>query len=81
MCLLERCAFLQVGSLQGTSRIGLATSSDGYMFERRKEPVLYPDIDRYSPLEWEGGCEDPRVVQAPEGFYVMTYTAYDGIAR
>ena len=28
--------------------------------------------------EWEGGCEDPRIVESPNGVYVMTYTAYDG---
>jgi predicted GH43/DUF377 family glycosyl hydrolase len=28
--------------------------------------------------EWEGGCEDPRVIESPNGVYVMTYTAYDG---
>lgn len=33
-------------------------------------------------IEWEGGCEDPRVVRRDDGLYIMTYTAYDGtIAR
>ena len=32
--------------------------------------------------EWEGGVEDPRIVETDEGLYIMTYTAYDGkIAR
>jgi predicted GH43/DUF377 family glycosyl hydrolase len=26
--------------------------------------------------EWDGGCEDPRVVESPSGEYVMTYTSY-----
>ncbi len=28
--------------------------------------------------EWDGGCEDPRIVENDEGTYFMTYTAYDG---
>ncbi len=59
-----------------TSRIGYAESSDGVTFLRRKEPVLYPDSSN-KELEWEGGCEDPRVVVSPEGTYVLTYTGWD----
>jgi predicted GH43/DUF377 family glycosyl hydrolase len=71
-----------VGRFAGTSRIGLATSPDGLRFERRAEPVLYPDNDAFRRYEWEGGCEDPRVVETDDGRYLMTYTAYDGrIAR
>lgn len=71
-----------VGRHAGTSRIGLATSRDGLTFERRPEPVLYPDNDAFQQYEWEGGCEDPRVVETGDGGYVMTYTAYDGkVAR
>lgn len=68
----------KVGRPAGTSRIGLAVSDDGYHFTRRPEPVLYPAADSVKPLEWEGGCEDPRVVQDEKGTYYMTYTAYDG---
>ena len=71
-----------VGRHAGTSRIGLAESNDGINFTRRPEPVLYPREDAYINYEWEGGCEDPRVVQDEQGTYYMTYTAYDGdIAR
>jgi len=63
---------------EGTSRIGLATSGDGVAFERRPEPVLFPDDDFMMPYESEGGCEDPRVVEREDGAYVMTYTAFDG---
>jgi predicted GH43/DUF377 family glycosyl hydrolase len=28
--------------------------------------------------EWEGGIEDPRIIEREEGLYIMTYTAYDG---
>jgi predicted GH43/DUF377 family glycosyl hydrolase len=67
-----------VGRSSFTSRIGLATSADGLAFERRPEPVLFPDDDFMLPHEWEGGCEDPRVVESEDGTYVMTYTAFDG---
>ncbi len=67
-----------VGKHLGTSRIGLAVSSDGYQFEREASPVLHPDRDAQSQFEWEGGTEDPRVCTAEDGSYVMTYTAYDG---
>ena len=71
-----------VGAHAGTSRLGLAISEDGIRFERQQLPIFYPKNDVFKALEWEGGCEDPRIVQAPDGKYVMTYTAYDGkIAR
>ncbi|HRI22189.1 MAG TPA: glycoside hydrolase family 130 protein [Panacibacter sp.] len=71
-----------VGKPGGTSRVGLAVSSDGFHFTRYVSPVLYPDNDAYKKYEWEGGCEDPRVVEDSAGTYYMTYTAYDGtIAR
>ena len=60
-----------------TSRIGLAESSDGIHFERRKEPVLFPDNDGQSLHEFPGGCEDPRVIETEEGTYVMTYTQWN----
>lgn len=67
-----------VGKHAGTSRLGLAVSTDGVHFTRRPQPVFYPDNDSLKVYEWEGGCEDPRVVESPAGTYVMTYTAYDG---
>ncbi len=67
-----------VGRPAGTSRLGLATSRDGLHFERRATPVLYPDNDALRQFEWEGGCEDPRVVETADSRYVLTYTAYDG---
>jgi beta-1,2-mannosidase len=51
---------------------------DGLHFTRHKEPVLFPANDDQKKYEWEGGCEDPRVVQDSNGIYYMTYTAYDG---
>ena len=67
-----------VKSVGGTSRLGLAVSTDGIHFNRMPKPVFYPDNDPMKVYEWEGGCEDPRVVESPNGVYVLTYTAYDG---
>ncbi|WP_375447177.1 glycoside hydrolase family 130 protein [uncultured Fibrella sp.] len=67
-----------VGKFAGTSRLGLAVSTDGIHFKRRPTPVFYPENDAMKVYEWEGGCEDPRVVESPNGVYVMTYTTYDG---
>jgi beta-1,2-mannosidase len=68
----------KTGKPDGTSRIGLAVSADAIHFVRMKQPVLYPGNDAFKKLEWEGGCEDPRVVQDDKGTYYMMYTAYDG---
>ena len=68
----------KVGKPDGTSRIGLALSTDAVHFLRLPGPIFYPDNDVYKKLEWEGGCEDPRVVQDSAGTYYMTYTGYDG---
>lgn len=68
----------KIGKPAGTSRIGLAYSSDGLHFTRMKSPVLYPTNDAYKKYEWEGGCEDPRIVEDDKGKYYMTYSAYDG---
>ena len=67
-----------IGKYNGTSRIGLAYSLDGYHFQKEAKPVLYPDHDEFLKYEWEGGCEDPRLVEDESGTYYMTYTAYDG---
>lgn len=68
----------KIGKPGRTSRIGLAESEDGFHFTRHPSPVLYPDNDAEKKYEWEGGCEDPRVVEDDKGTYYMTYTAYDG---
>jgi len=62
-----------IGDWNGTSRIGLATSTDGINFTRNPNPVLEPT----EPWELPGGTEDPRVVKIDDMFY-LTYTAYDG---
>jgi predicted GH43/DUF377 family glycosyl hydrolase len=69
----------KTGKPSGTSRIGLAVSSDAMHFTRMPRPVFYPANDTYKKLEWTGGCEDPRIVEDSAGTYYMTYTAYDGV--
>lgn len=66
------------GEFMGTSRIGLATSEDGVTFVREEKPIFYPDNDSVNIYEWEGGCEDPRIVESDDGKYIMTYTGYNG---
>lgn len=68
------------GSMQigmHTSRLGLAESDDGIHFTRRPEPVFYPAEDGQKSREWPGGVEDPRIVEAPDGTYVLTYTQWN----
>ena len=77
VCLLVRGED-RVGRYAGTSRVGLATSDDGIHFTMEDEPVLFPADDRWQAWEWPGGIEDPRVVAAPDGTFVCTYTAFDG---
>ena len=62
--------------------LGIATSDDGLHFTKIKEPVFFPDNDSLKIFEWEGGVEDPRIVESEDSTYIMTYTAYDGnVAR
>ncbi|MCP4977989.1 MAG: hypothetical protein GY931_17715 [Maribacter sp.] len=60
-----------------TSRIGLAFSTDGINFTKFPEPVLYPDNDAFSQWDQPGGIEDPRIVETPEGTYIMVYTSWN----
>lgn len=60
-----------------TSRIGLAESTDGIHFTRHAAPVLYPANDDQKERESPGGCEDPRLVEAEDGIYVITYTQWN----
>ena len=68
----------KTGLPSGTSRIGLAVSADGFHFARHPRPILYPAQDAWKKYEWQGGCEDPRVVEDGNGVYYMMYTAFDG---
>ena len=62
-----------------TSRLGLAESADGVTFTRLPQPVLFPDRDAQQAREWPGGVEDPRLVEAPDGRYILTYTQWNRV--
>jgi len=47
------------------SRIGYASSSDGFIFTKNKEPVLFPELD-YERF----GIEDPRLISVDNKIYV-----------
>jgi predicted GH43/DUF377 family glycosyl hydrolase len=68
---------MQIG--EHTSRLGVATSTDGIHFTRQPEPVFYPANDAQKSREWPGGVEDPRIVQSEDGTYVLTYTQWNRI--
>src|SRR5580698_3653552 len=71
------------GSMQigmHTSRLGLAESPDGVHFKRDAEPVFYPAEDAQKAREWPGGAEDPRIVESPDGGYVLTYTQWNRVS-
>ncbi len=68
--------------MEMTSRLGMAVSDDGLHFKKQPSPVFYPDSNSMEKYEWKGGVEDPRIVEAEDGTFIMTYTAYDGkVAR
>jgi predicted GH43/DUF377 family glycosyl hydrolase len=60
-----------------TSRLGMAESADGIHFSRRANPVFFPAKDGQQAREWPGGVEDPRLVEAEDGTYVLTYTQWN----
>ncbi|WP_405396251.1 glycoside hydrolase family 130 protein [Maribacter sp. Asnod2-G09] len=65
-----------------TSRIGLAFSTDGIHFTKYAKPVLFPDNDEFAKWDQPGGVEDPRIVETPEGTYIMLYTSWNNeVAR
>jgi predicted GH43/DUF377 family glycosyl hydrolase len=66
---------MQIG--MHTSRLGLAESADGIHFTRRATPVFFPAQDTQELREWPGGVEDPRIVEAEDGTYVLTYTQWN----
>ncbi|MCU1323611.1 MAG: glycosidase related protein [Acidobacteriaceae bacterium] len=74
---------MQIGN--HTSRLGLASSTDGVTFTRQAEPVFYPAKDSQQSREWPGGVEDPRIVESddetdPDQRYVLTYTQWNRVS-
>jgi len=73
----------QAGPGNTCSRIGYAESEDGVNFKKEPAPVIFPTNDDQKSWEWSGsdrigGCEDPRITESPDGFYVLTYSQYNG---
>ncbi|RYY29180.1 MAG: hypothetical protein EOO04_07680 [Chitinophagaceae bacterium] len=66
-----------IGIGMRTSRIGLASTTDGVTMTRSPQPVLFPAEDNQKEVEWRGGCEDPRVAVTEDGRYVMFYTQWN----
>ena len=60
-----------------TSRLGLASSTDGIHFAKLPAPVFFPTNDEQQSREWPGGVEDPRIVQSEDGTFVLTYTQWN----
>lgn len=67
----------EIGIGSQTSRIGLATFSDGIHMNICKNPVLFPGGDKFVSDETPGGCEDPRIAVTKDGLYVMMYTMWN----
>jgi predicted GH43/DUF377 family glycosyl hydrolase len=55
----------------GVSRLGYASSSDGYHIDERSPSPVFEPAGAYERF----GCEDPRLTPL-DGRYVMTYTAF-----
>jgi predicted GH43/DUF377 family glycosyl hydrolase len=71
----------QQGPGNTVSRIGYAESTDGFHFTCDPAPIYYSAIDNRQSYEWmgseyRGGCEDPRLAEAPDGSYRMTFSEY-----
>lgn len=60
-----------------TSRVGLAWSTNGIHFTKYPDPVLFPSNDEFAQWDYPGGIEDPRVVETPDGAYIMMYTSWN----
>ena len=59
----------------GTSRIGMAISTDGLNFEKLAEPVFYPDNDAMKVFEW-----NYKKIDAPQENAEDCYFCYfDGV--
>ena len=55
----------------GVSRLGYASSSDGFSIDERLQSPVFEPVD----AEERCGCEDPRLTSL-NGRYVMAYTAF-----
>ena len=58
------------------SRLGYASSSDGYHIEERLDSPIFSPMHHFE----ESGCEDPRLTRIRDNYY-MCYTAYGKTRR
>jgi predicted GH43/DUF377 family glycosyl hydrolase len=61
------------GQIGDTGTIWHASSHDGLLFEASDRPVISPGPGH----EDIGGCEDPTVIEMPDGSFVVYYTGVD----
>lgn len=60
-----------------TGRLGLASSDDGFRFDRvSNQPIIGTD-GRFA-ADKTRGVEDPRLTQMDDGRFLLTYTAFSG---
>jgi len=64
--------FYRAQDINSVSRISLAISKDGKNFVKSGGAVISPTED----YELPGGCEDPRIMQV-DNMYYLTYTGYN----
>lgn len=64
--------FYRVQDINSVSRISLAMSKDGISFTKCGGAIIEPTED----YELPGGCEDPRIMQVGDTYY-LTYTGYN----
>ena len=61
--------------LQGTSRIGMAVSTDGLNFEKLKAPVFYPEKDDMKVYEWNYQKDDSKQENTEDCYFCY----FDGV--
>ena len=72
--------FIALNPRDGLSVFGYAISNDGlHIDENLDYPIYVPreDFEKRKRPEVGGGCEDPRITEFDDRFY-MTYTAWNG---
>jgi len=60
----------------GISRLGYASSSDGFSIEERWDGPIFSPLNSFEA----SGCEDPRITKIGESYY-MAYTAFSGFGK
>jgi predicted GH43/DUF377 family glycosyl hydrolase len=67
--------FYRAQDSSGTSRIGMATSTDGLHFEQMPEPVFYPDIDFMKVYEWNYKKSTAQQINSEDCYFCY----FDGV--